>query len=55
MSHLRTFGCDAPPNSLMDLTVSSKMQTSKGKGVGVHSLACNILGVKRCVEAPKWD
>jgi hypothetical protein len=28
---------DAPPSSLMDLTTSPKMKTTKGKGVGVRS------------------
>jgi hypothetical protein len=29
--------CDTPPNFLKDSNVSSKMETSKEKGIGVHS------------------
>ncbi len=42
----------APPSSLMDSIASSKVKTIEGKGVGAHSLACNISGVKGCVGAP---
>ncbi len=40
---------DTPPNSLMDLTTSPKVKTTKGERVGTISLARNISGVKRCV------
>ncbi len=36
---------DAPSCSLMDSTMSPKMKTMKGEGVGARSLAHNILGV----------
>ncbi len=42
-------------NSLMDSTMSPKVKTMKGEGVGVHSLGCNTLGVEGCVEALGWD
>ncbi len=45
---------DAPPNSLMDSTASPNVKTSEGEGVGVHSLACSILGVEGCVGASGW-
>ncbi len=38
----------------MDSTMSLKMKTSKGKGVGAHSLACNTSGVEGRVGAPRW-
>jgi hypothetical protein len=37
---------DTPPSSLMDSTMSAKVKTSEGEGVGAHSLACNISGVE---------
>ncbi len=43
----------APPNSLKDSNVSPKVKTMK-KGVGVRSLTCNTLGVKRHNGAPRW-
>jgi len=46
---------DAPPNSLMDSTASPNVKTTKGKRVGVHSLARNILGVEEHAGAPRWD
>jgi hypothetical protein len=39
----------------MDSTMSPKVKTSKGKGVGAHSLACNILGVEGHAGAPRWE
>jgi len=36
----------------MDSTVSPKVKITKGEGIGVHSGACNTLGVKGCVGAP---
>jgi len=35
----------------MDSTVSPKVKTTEGEGVGVRSLACNTLGVEGCVGA----
>jgi len=43
---------DAPPHSLKDSNASMKMNTMEG--VGVRSLACNILGVERHVGALRW-
>jgi len=37
---------------LKDSTASPKVKTIEGKGVGVHSLACNTLGVEGRVGAP---
>jgi hypothetical protein len=42
---------NAPPHSLKDSNVSPKVET---KGIGVHYLACNILGENMCVRVPKW-
>jgi hypothetical protein len=41
---------DTLPNSLMDSTTSSKVNTMEGEGVGVHSLARNTLGVEGHAE-----
>jgi hypothetical protein len=49
------FMVHAPPSSLMDLTMSPKMKTTEGEGVGVRSLARNILGVEGCVGASGWN
>jgi hypothetical protein len=38
------------PYSLMDLTVSPKVKIVEGEGVGVRSLAHNMLGVKGMFE-----
>jgi hypothetical protein len=38
----------------MDSTTNPKVKTAKGKGVGMHSLACSTLGVERCVGVPEW-
>jgi hypothetical protein len=38
----------------MDSIINPIMKTTKGKGVGVHSLACNTLGVKGRVSASRW-
>jgi hypothetical protein len=46
---------DAPLNSLMDSTTTSKVKTTKGKGVEAHSLACSTLKVKGRAETPGWD
>jgi hypothetical protein len=37
---------DTPPNSLKNSDASPKVKTMKEKGVEVHSLICNILGVR---------
>jgi len=39
----------------MNSITSPKVKTMEGEGVGVHSLACNTLGVEGCVGAPGWD
>jgi len=44
---------DAPAHSLKDSNANLKMKTLE-KGVGVHSLAHNTLGVVGCVGAPGW-
>jgi hypothetical protein len=38
----------------MDSTASPKMKTMEGEKVGAHYLACNILGAKGHVGAPRW-
>jgi len=37
---------DAPLNSSIVAIMSPKVKTTKGQGVGAHSLAHNILGVE---------
>jgi hypothetical protein len=44
---------DAPPHSLKDSNVNLKVKTTE-EGVGVHSLACSILGVEGCARASRW-
>jgi len=44
---------DAPPNSLKDSNVSSKVKTTEEEEVGVCSLTCNILGVKKACSSSK--
>ncbi len=34
--------------------MSPKVKIMEGEKVGVHSLACNILGVEGCAGVPKW-
>jgi len=46
---------NTPPSSLMDSNVSRKVKTSKGEGIGAHSLARNTLGVEGRAKAPGWD
>jgi len=46
---------DAPPSSLMDSTMSSKVTIVEGKGARVHSLVHNTFGVERRAGAPGWD
>jgi len=45
---------DTLPSSLMDLTVSPKVTTMEGEGVGARSLICSTLGVEGRVRAPGW-
>jgi len=40
---------------LINSTTSPRLNTTKGKEVGVRFLAHNILGVKGHVGAPGWD
>jgi len=42
---------DAPPNSLMDSTVSPNVKITEGKRVGVHFLARNVSRVEGHVGA----
>jgi hypothetical protein len=44
---------DAPPHSLKDSNVNPKMKGVE-EVVGVHSLACSTLNVKKCVGALGW-
>jgi len=37
---------DTPPSFLMDSTMSPKVKTSEGEGVGAHSVARSISGVE---------
>jgi hypothetical protein len=46
---------DAPPSSLMDSTVSSKVKTTEGEGVGAHFLVHSTLGVEGRAGVPEWD
>jgi len=39
----------------MDLTMSPKVNTSEGEGVGACPLAHNTLGVEGRAGAPGWD
>jgi hypothetical protein len=45
---------DAPPSFLMDSTLSPKVKTSEGEGIGVHSLIHNTSGVERRARVPGW-
>ncbi len=45
---------DAPPNSLMDPTMSPKMKTAGGEGVEARSLVHDISGVEGCARALGW-
>jgi hypothetical protein len=49
------FFYDAPPSSLMDSITSPKVKTTKGKGVGVCSLARSTSEVEGCAGASGWD
>jgi hypothetical protein len=42
---------DAPPNSLRDPKISSKVKPQKKKGVDAHSLIHNTFGVGGHVKA----
>jgi hypothetical protein len=46
---------DAPPSSLMDSTMSSKVTIVEGKGARAHSLVRNTFGVERRAGALGWD
>jgi hypothetical protein len=39
---------------LKDSNVSPKLETIKEKGVGIHSLICNTLGVEECAGVLGW-
>jgi hypothetical protein len=45
---------DAPPNSLINSTMSLKVKTTNGKRVGVHSLVRSTSRVEECDGAPGW-
>jgi hypothetical protein len=45
---------DTPPNFLMDSTMSPKVKTMEGEGVGVRSLVHNTLGVEGHARALGW-
>jgi hypothetical protein len=45
---------DAPPSSLMDLTMNPKVTIAEGEGVGARSLTCSTSGVEGCVGDSKW-
>jgi hypothetical protein len=49
-----SYNINAPPHSLKDSNASPKVKTIKEKGIGVHSLMHNTLGVEGCAGAPKW-
>ncbi len=53
-NNYKSFNIDTPPNSLIDLTVSPKVKTAKGQGVGVLSLVRNTLGVKGHARDLGW-
>jgi hypothetical protein len=38
----------------MDLTVSTKVKTMEGEGIGAHSMFLNTSGVKGCARASGW-
>ncbi len=46
---------DALPSSFMDSTMSPKVKTTKGEGIGVHSLIHSTSGVEGRAEASGWD
>jgi len=45
---------DTPPSSLMDSIISPKVETTKGEGVGVHSLVCSISRVEGRAGTLRW-
>jgi hypothetical protein len=45
----------APPSSLMDSTMSPKVKTMEGEGIGARSLAHNTLGVEGVLELQDED
>jgi hypothetical protein len=44
MKPLIMFKPNAPPNSLMDSTMSPKRETMEGQGIKAHYLVCDTLG-----------
>jgi hypothetical protein len=46
---------DAPPSSLMDSNVNSKVKIVEGEAIGVRSLTCNTSRVGGHAEVPGWD
>jgi hypothetical protein len=46
---------NAPPNSLMDLITSPKVQTMEGEGVKACSRVRSTSRVEGCVGASRWD
>jgi hypothetical protein len=50
----KKFGGDAPSSSLMDSTISPKVTSMEGKGVGARFLAHNISGVEGRVGTSRW-
>jgi hypothetical protein len=52
--HLTFTSINAPPNSLIDSTISPKMKTTKEEGVGVRSLVHSTSRVERCAGALGW-
>jgi len=51
---MRLIPCDTFANSLMNSTTSPKMKTTKGEGVGAHSLTRSTLGVEGRVGTLGW-
>jgi len=46
---------NATPSSLMDSTISPKVKTTEGEGVGAHSLAHCTSGVEGHAGVAGWD
>ncbi len=47
--------CDAPPSSMMDLTMSPKVKTTEEEEVEAHSLVHNTSGMEGHFGTPRWD
>jgi len=45
---------DTPPSSLMDSTISIKVNIMEGNGIGVCSLVHNTSRVEGRAGAPRW-